>query len=142
MDERQILLIKKSWRHVLLNEDEAGTLFYDRLFQIAPEVKYLFKGSVKELTRKLVSMVTFIVSKLHNREDVMHEIRSLAKRNNHYQLSAEYYAFVGEALLWTLENGLAEKWTDELKDTWANVYFTLADSMINVSKNLEKLPQR
>jgi hypothetical protein len=42
MTERQILLVKNSWSYVIVNSDEAGQLFYKRLFEVAPEVKPMF----------------------------------------------------------------------------------------------------
>ena len=130
MNDRQILLIKKSWHQFLLNAEENEVLFFNRLFEMAPEVKQLFKGNLKELTKKFTSITTFMVSKLHNFEDALKEVKTIIQRNNQYKLSAEYYAFMGDALLCTLENGLAETWNDELKESWATAYFALADSMV------------
>ena len=39
------------------------------------------------------------------------------------------YNVVGAALLWTLEQGLGEAFTDEVKNAWAAVYEVLADTM-------------
>jgi nitric oxide dioxygenase len=39
------------------------------------------------------------------------------------------YAVVGEALLWTLEQGLGEEFTPEVRSAWANVYDLLAATM-------------
>ena len=41
----------------------------------------------------------------------------------------EHYDTVGAALLWTLETGLGEAFTDEVNDAWATVYGVLADTM-------------
>ena len=142
MTERQILLIKNSWSFVIVKSEETGELFYHRLFEIAPEVEPLFKGRVRLQAGKLMSMLTFIVSKLQHLDDITSEIEALAKRHNQYQIKIEYYALVGEALLWTLEKGLAEKWNNELKDAWVNVYYTLAETMINASQKLETTPSK
>jgi len=39
------------------------------------------------------------------------------------------YNVVGAALLWTLEQGLGEVFTDEVKNAWAAVYEVLANTM-------------
>jgi nitric oxide dioxygenase len=39
------------------------------------------------------------------------------------------YAVVGEALLWTLEQGLGEGFNPEVRSAWANVYDVLAATM-------------
>jgi hemoglobin-like flavoprotein len=41
----------------------------------------------------------------------------------------EHYATVGTALLWTLEKGLGDVFTPEVKEAWTVVYNALADTM-------------
>src|SRR5436190_9443157 len=99
MTDRQILLVKNTWSYVVVKSDEAGQLFYERLFEIAPEVKPMFKGDMKEQSRKLMNMITMIVSKLQKLDEIIHEVRSLAQRHNKYGVKPEYYIIVGSALV-------------------------------------------
>src|SRR5262249_29406241 len=130
MTERQILLVKNSWSYIVINAEEAGELFYQHLFEIAPGVRHLFKGEIKAQAKKLMSMVTYIVTRLQNLESVTQEIRSLAQRHNKYGTQPAHYAVVGECLLWTLEHGMAEKWNQETKDAWTAAYAILSNAMI------------
>jgi hemoglobin-like flavoprotein len=130
MTERQILLVKNSWSYVVVNSDKVGQLFYQRLFEVAPGVRSLFKNDTKEQARKLMSMVTLIVSKLQNLGDIMNEIKLLAQRHTKYGAEPAHYQVVGECLLWTLEKGLAEKWDTETCEAWTSVYSALSDAMI------------
>ena len=50
-------------------------------------------------------------------------------RHTDYGVHDEHYAIVGEALLWTLEQGLGEHYTPEVADAWAAVYTLLATVM-------------
>jgi hemoglobin-like flavoprotein len=43
--------------------------------------------------------------------------------------ATEHYATVGSALLWTLEQGLGEKFTPAVRDAWAAAYDMLAGVM-------------
>ena len=43
--------------------------------------------------------------------------------------STRPYASVGSALLWTLEKGLGETFTPEVKDAWGTAYGLLASHM-------------
>jgi hemoglobin-like flavoprotein len=130
MTERQILLVKNSWSYIIVNSEEAGQLFYERLFEVAPGVKHLFKGDHKEQARKLMNMVTMIVIKIQKLDDMMNEIKLLAQRHGKYGAEPAHYAVVGECLLWTLEKGLGDKWNAETAEAWAEIYGILSNAMI------------
>ena len=114
----------------MINAQEAGELFYNRLFEVAPAVKPLFKHEPKDQARKLMNMVTLIVTKLQKLDDIMNEVKLLAQRHGKYGAQPEHYQIVGQCLLWTLEQGLGPKWNDELKEAWIAVYVTLSGAMI------------
>jgi hemoglobin-like flavoprotein len=130
MNANQIALVKESWSYVIVKSDEAGQLFYSRLFEVAPGVQHLFKGDPKEQSRKLMSMITVIVSKLDNLETILDDIRSLASRHNKYGAKKEHYAVVGACLIWTLKTGLGDRWTKSMEEAWGCVYQVLSDAMI------------
>ena len=137
MTERQILLVKNSWSYVIVNADEAGQLFYKRLFEVAPEVRPMFKGDIKEQSRKLMNMVTYIVTKLQKLDEIMDEVKSLAQRHGKYGVKPHYYQIVGSSLLWTLKEGLGDKWNDETEQAWTAVYTALADAMIKTQLEMK-----
>ena len=130
MTERQILLVKNSWSYIVVDSEGAGQLFYNRLFEVAPGIKHMFTTDPKEQARKLMNMVTLIVTKLQKLDEILSEIKNLASRHGKYGAKPEHYAVVGECLLWTLEKGLGEKWNNETKEAWVNVYGVLAEAMI------------
>ncbi|HEY9046926.1 MAG TPA: globin family protein [Ohtaekwangia sp.] len=130
MTERQIVLVKNTWSYVVVNSEQAGQLFYQRLFEVAPAVRPMFTGDIKAQARKLMNMVTLIVTKLHKLDDVVDEIKMLAGRHSKYGAKPEHYSVVGECLLWTLEKGLGNRWDAETKEAWTTVYGILANAMI------------
>ena len=113
-----------------LEPETVGGLFYNRLFEIAPEVRAMFRTPVAEQSRKLLSMISYVISKLDKLGDIMDEVAKLAQRHVQYGVNAEHYQVVGAALLWTLEKGLGEHWTAEVKEAWVLCYTTLANAMI------------
>ena len=60
-------------------------------------------------------------------------VRELARRHVGYGVTAAHYAPVGAALLWTLEQGLGEAFTDEVHDAWAAAYGLLSAAMIEAA---------
>lgn len=131
MTNHQISLVKSTWAMVATLEPETvGGLFYNRLFEIAPEVRAMFRTPVAEQSRKLLSMIGYVINKLDKLEDIIDEVAKLAQRHVQYGVTAEHYQVVGSALLWTLEKGLGEHWTEEVKEAWVLCYTTLANAMV------------
>lgn len=128
--EKQILLVKNSFSYVVTDAETAGKLFYGRLFEVAPGVRHLFQDEIKFQARKLMNMVTLIVTKLHKLDEIMGEVKSLAHRHNRYGAEPAHYQVVGECLLWTLEKRLGDRWNSETRQAWTAVYGVLADAMI------------
>ena len=130
MTPDQIKAIQDSFAKVAPISEQAAALFYGRLFEIAPHVKPLFRGDMKEQGRKLMATLAVVVNGLRNLESVLPAASALAKRHVDYGVKAADYAPVGAALLWTLEKGLGAQWTPELAAAWGSAYTILSEYMI------------
>ncbi len=133
MTPDEIQLVQSSFSKVAPNADAAAALFYGRLFEIAPDVRPLFKSDLGDQGKKLMSTLAVVVGGLTNLETVVPAARSLAVKHVEYGVSAEHYQPVGEALLWTLEQGLGDAFTDEVKAAWTTAYGTLSSVMIEAA---------
>ena len=131
MTPDQIKAVQESFAKVAPISEQAAALFYGRLFEIAPSVKPLFRGDMKEQGRKLMATLAVVVGGLTNLEAILPAASALAKRHVGYGVSAAHYAPVGEALLWTLERGLGADWTPELAAAWSAAYGLLSTYMID-----------
>ena len=130
MTPDQVKLVQTSFAKVAPIADHAATMFYDYLFAIAPSVKPLFKGDMAEQRRKLIAMLAAVVNGLGDLNSILPAASALAKRHVSYGVEAGHYVVVGQALLWTLEQGLGSAWTKDLAAAWTAAYTTLADFMI------------
>jgi hemoglobin-like flavoprotein len=126
----QIELIQQSFAKVAPISVQAAALFYGRLFEIAPEVKPLFRGDMAEQGRKLMATLAVVVNGLTDLKTILPAASALAKRHVAYGVMASHYAPVGAALLWTLERGLGPVWTPELAAAWTAAYTALSGFMI------------
>jgi hemoglobin-like flavoprotein len=131
MTPDQVKLVQDSFAKVAPISEQAAVLFYDRLFEIAPQVKAMFPDDMTEQRRKLMMMLTAVVNGLGNLESILPAASALATRHVSYGAKAEHYPVVGAALLWTLEQGLGDGWTPELADAWSTAYGTLSGYMIS-----------
>ena len=132
MTNQQIEAVKNSWEKVAgLDPVVVGGLFYNRLFEAAPQVKPMFNASVPEQSRKLISMIGYVINKLDSLDEIKSEVGKLASRHVKYGVKDEHYAVVGQALLWTLAKGLGQDWTGDLEQAWVRCYTILSEAMIN-----------
>ncbi len=129
MTPQQITLIQTSWADVVPIMDTAAGLFYQRLFALDPAVKPMFRGDMREQGRKLMKTLGFIVNSLARLDEVVPVAQELARKHVGYGVQPAHYDTVGAALLWTLEQGLGPKFTDEVKVAWATAYGTLSQVM-------------
>ena len=129
MTPEQALLVKSSWEKVLPISDKAAELFYGRLFELDPELKSLFKGNMEEQGRKLMRMIGTAVAALDRLEAIVPAVQQLGVRHVGYGVKDAHYDTVGAALLWTLQQGLGDGFTAEVKEAWTSVYGVLAGTM-------------
>jgi hemoglobin-like flavoprotein len=138
MNSNQIVLVQDSFALVAkIPAETVGALFYNQLFEISPEIRQMFdKTAMPEQSRKLISMLNYIVGKLNNLESIMEEVTKLAKRHVKYGVTPQQYQPVGAALLWTLEKGLGTNWNEELAEAWTLCYTTLSEAMIEACEEI------
>lgn len=129
MTPEQAELVKSSWAKVVPISDKAAELFYGKLFELNPSLKSLFKGDMVEQGKKLMKMINTAVNGLDRLDEIVPAVQQLGVRHIAYGVKDEHYDTVGAALLWTLEAGLGDAFTDETKTAWATVYGVLADTM-------------
>lgn len=129
MTPKQIGLVQKSWQQVVPISDQAAAIFYDRLFTIEPSYRSLFVTDSREQGRKLMQTLALAVGSLSKLETIVPAVEELGRRHVEYEVTEEMYDTVGEALLWTLEQGLGDAFTPEVRDAWAEAYTTVADVM-------------
>jgi len=130
MSPDQKALIQESWRHVVPIADTAATLFYDRLFEIDPDLRALFDGvDLADQRKKLIQALAMTVSALDDIDRLAPILAALGRRHADYGVTYAHYETVGAALLWTLETGLADHWNDDLAAAWQAAYWAIADIM-------------
>ncbi|XXX78048.1 globin family protein [Sorangium sp. So ce134] len=126
---RTIELVQRSWAKVMPISDAAAALFYDRLFELDPSVRPLFKNDMAEQKKKLMQTLAVAVDGLSNLGRLVPVLQSLGVRHHGYMVVDRHYDVVGEALLWTLREGLGDGFTRDVETAWKEVYGVIADVM-------------
>ena len=152
--QAQKKLIKDSWRLVVPISETASDLFYGRLFELAPQYRSLFPDDMQRQKKKLMATLAFAVRSLDwteeewdeevdPEEDLFLVVSALGRRHSElYHVPKASYQHVGEALIWTLDYGLGDAFTDEIKEAWAKVYRILSNIMIMTSESTHLAAQR
>lgn len=138
MTPEQITLVQDSWEKVKPITEQAAELFYGRLFELDPSLKPLFKtGDMKEQGKKLMATLNLAVMSLTKLDTILAAVQDLGRRHVKYGVPDESYQTVGEALLWTLDKGLGEAFTEEVKEAWTITYVTISKVMLDAAHEAE-----
>ncbi|TJY58173.1 hemin receptor [Sinimarinibacterium sp. CAU 1509] len=129
MTPTQVALVKSTWAQVLPIQDQAATLFYNKLFELDPRVQSMFRGDLPTQGKKLMRMLDIAVRGLDHFHALLPALKDLGRRHTQYGVRSDDYGTVALALLWTLEQGLGDAFTAEVRSAWTEVYTELATAM-------------
>ena len=129
MTPEQIAHVQNTFKMVLPIKETAAKLFYDRLFALDPDLRSMFKGDMAEQGRKLMEVLATAVGNLEKLDEILPIVQALGERHAGFGVKPEHYNTVGEALIWTLEQGLTDTFTTEVKEAWVAVYSALPSVM-------------
>ena len=136
MEQNTITLVQESFEKVKPIASTAAEIFYSKLFELDPSLKPLFPNSEEAMAmqgNKLMTMLGSAVAGLNNLDMLVPVLQNLGKRHVEYKVESSHYETVGAALLQTLEAGLGDDFTPEVKEAWTTVYTTMSSVMIEAS---------
>ena len=128
----EIVRVRTSFDMVFANANDTMTAFYDRIFELAPEIRPMFPADLSVLKQDFISKLAMLVGSLDPTTGLLGGADILGRNHQQYGAKAEHYPVVGEALLWSLARGLGPHWTDELEQAWRKVYGVVAQRMVDV----------
>ncbi len=141
MTPAQLRLLQRSFAKIGPVADEFGTVFYERLFAIAPEMKPLFRTDIKAQQSKFMKVIGEVVQ-LQLRAlislPVTAQVSSEAmlpgaywsgKLHAAYGVRIEDFESMKQALLWALEQILKDDLTPEVQEAWIAAYDIVARAM-------------
>lgn len=127
--EKQIQTVQASFAKVAPIAPVAADMFYARLFELDPDLRKLFKGDMRSQGAMLMSMLSTAVRGLSDSNALIQVLMALGRRHTGYGVKDKDYSTVGQALVWTLEQGLGDDFTPEVREAWLAAYNMIADVM-------------
>jgi hemoglobin-like flavoprotein len=129
-------LVRATFAKLAVMPEVAGALFYQRLFDVNPELRPLFKNDMRVQGVKLMTMLAAVVYNLHEPGQVMPAIRDLGVWHIGYGVKLADYDALEDALLWALAQALGDDFTPAVRDAWTVCYRELAGEMKTAASGL------
>jgi len=129
MTPTQVELVQTSFSHLQPMAANVGRIFYDRLFEIDPSLRPMFRGDMEEQSRKLMQMLGTAVATLKRPEQLLPVVQNLGRRHAGYGVTDAHYVKVGAALIWTLQRGLGDEFTTAVCEAWVSMYEWITSTM-------------
>ena len=123
-------LVRTSFESLEEYSDSVVQLFYGRLFEIAPQVRPLFRVDITNQSRKLLDMLKTIVSAIDNFEALRPRLEDLGYKHVAYGAKPEHYNALRIALLWAMATALDLEFDKETKAAWGQLLEMVSSAMI------------
>lgn len=135
MEAEQIALVQETFKLVVPIKDAAAELFYNRLFEIEPSTREMFSDDITEQGKKLMGALATVVGGLTDPDTIIPTVQDLGVAHLGFAVEDWHYDIVGQALIWTLEQGLGDAFTEDVREAWVAAYTLLSGVMIEAATN-------
>lgn len=132
LSAQQRTLIKHTFTFIAPNHDLVAQFFYDKLFEIAPELRPMFMHSMDLQRAKVMQMLAALVAATDDPSHFFHMARDMGKRHLDYGVVKAQYTMVGQALMWALEEACPEVMDRDALDAWSSAYRMMASAATEV----------
>ncbi|HET7435690.1 MAG TPA: protein kinase [Thermoanaerobaculia bacterium] len=127
-------LVQTSFELVYARKQEAATIFYGKLFEIAPDVRPLFsKTDMRAQGDMLMNMLGAAVRGLDRLDELKPALEDLGRRHIAYGVQIPHYAMVEACLLYTVETIAGPAFNLDVKLAWTAIYNFIAQTMIEAT---------
>ena len=130
LDPEQKHRLRKTFALVERQSHVAALVFYQRLFELNPMLRPLFKTDIELQAAKLMDMLATALSLLEKPDDLNETLEDLGARHVAYGVETEHYETVGDALLAMLSAVLGTDFTPDTRRAWTDLYQFIAATML------------
>lgn len=138
LTREQVRLVQESFKKIEASAPLVAEVLYRRLFDIAPHVRAHFPAGLGDQGARFMAMLSVAVANLDDIEDIAPAMRELGRRHADYGVNVDDYRPFGQALMWTLEQGLGEQFTPQVRAAWHAAYASLTGMMLQGAKEAKR----
>ncbi|KAI7753050.1 hypothetical protein M8C21_016805 [Ambrosia artemisiifolia] len=161
--EKQEELVKQSWEMMKEDIPALSLYFFEQVLEIAPSSKRLFSflkdtdeipqnnPKLKAHAVKVFKMTCESAIQLREKGEAVASdstLKYLTSAHLHKGIAAPHFEVVKKGVLRTVEKGVGEKWSEEMKGAWAEAYDQLileiapaAKGLFSFLKDTDEIPQ-
>jgi nitric oxide dioxygenase len=133
LEKHEVELIQNAYQTLGPSKGFLTSVFYRRLFAIAPQARPLFPQDMDEQLTKLEKMLDMLVDNLHQPMFFMGKLKRLARRHVGYGAQPEHYALVGEALIFAIDEITPGGLPEVERGLWVEIYTAISNTMIDAA---------
>ncbi len=104
--------------------------FYARLFELAPQVRFLFSDNFALQQAKFSQTLRLVVGGLEDKERIIPILQALGRKHRHYNVKAAHFELVNEALVWSFRQNLGAAFDEATERSWKKAYQLIATCML------------
>jgi hemoglobin-like flavoprotein len=128
-------LLKRSFAKISADPRSASRIFYEHLFQSAPETRDLFLNDMARQGDKLIATLSVVILQIGNLTALKPTIEELGLRHVAYGVLPEHYPATGAALIRMLEDVLQDSFSAEMRAAWGKAYAAISHIMVVAVEN-------
>eukprot|EP00607_Mallomonas_marina_P007162 CAMPEP_0182416392 /NCGR_PEP_ID=MMETSP1167-20130531/681_1 /TAXON_ID=2988 /ORGANISM="Mallomonas Sp, Strain CCMP3275" /LENGTH=266 /DNA_ID=CAMNT_0024589111 /DNA_START=42 /DNA_END=842 /DNA_ORIENTATION=- len=107
--------------------------FYQRMFDVNPSSKPLFKSNIMSQGRVLIGIITTALNQLKEPETFKTMLTNLTHVHSQRGVRGMQYGIAGDVLFWTLDKCLGADFDDETRISWACIFSYMLSIMVPVA---------
>jgi nitric oxide dioxygenase len=130
MTPEQLLLIQQTTAEVERDASRFSARFYERLFELEPDLRPLFPDDLTAPRGKLVDELLFLAGAAVDLPVFLERARHLGARHQSYGVRPDHYDTVRAALMDSLSEVLGSRWDEVTGRAWRSLYCLVAETML------------
>ena len=130
MTPYQVHLVQTSFKSLRPLAPEVGRRFYERLFEMRPDVKAMFSADPATHGARLMGAMGIVIDALEGPAEVTPLLVALGRRHQVHGVTQAHYALGGQVLLITLADALGDEFDPATERAWAVAYGWVAATML------------
>lgn len=109
-------------------------VFYERLFEIAPETRAFFKNDFEKQKQNLMNMPALLIRSMNRLHDTLNTMQELGVTHMKLGIGIVHYQPFVQALLWTLRRQFGDEiFNEDVAKAWVAVMSRIAGIMCNAA---------
>lgn len=128
-------LLKQSFAKISADPQHSSKIFYEHLFETAPETRELFLNDMARQGNKLIATLSAVVLQIGDLAALKPNIEELGLRHVAYGVLPQHYSVTGAALFNMLEQVLHDDYSADTRIAWEKAYAAISHIMMMAVEN-------